>query len=581
MENTEPKFRSSKWIFMTLGLVAVFISNLTFFILGENSVIDVHDQLDGEIVAYILGSRYLFSGVDFYPEFLGGVSSAALTPPSYGTLLFYRFLSPLHAFLVNQAFVTFTAFLGMYLWLSKLTKKNFISFCSALLFSFLPFFSVYGISVSGIPMVALAVWEFVYGQESHQKRNFIIGYILISVYALFSSFVLCGYAVCAVYFVSAIILSVYFRQNAQKTAGIKGMWIGLILLVLIYLILNRNLILQVIHPEMAFVSHKSEAVLSSGSFWGNFCNLFFRGSDAVPSLHSFILAGAIIALAVFFVRKKHEWYYRALSILMITVLVISAFYGFMHTAAVVDILNGSDSALKTFQIDRFYWFNPFLWYTILGLTGVMITEYVKKPVVGTVIFLIILAPTAITVLKQSPFKENAMEFVRKESTAFPWKAYFCEDEYQEISDYISDNYSLEKGSFRVASLGLEPAVALYNGFYTIDGYSNNYDLEYKHKFRKIIAKELDKSEYNRAYFDNWGNRCYILSSEYPGARLMTKSDHSHYEDLELNSDALKDLDCRFVFSSGPIEGPEKSGLKFCKVFDSYEYSYFIYLYEVE
>ncbi|MBO5281674.1 MAG: hypothetical protein J6B43_00890, partial [Lachnospiraceae bacterium] len=61
------------------------------------------------------------------------------------------------------------------------------------------------------------------------------------------------------------------------------------------------------------------------------------------------------------------------------------------------------------------------------------------------------------------------------------------------------------------SLGITPAAALYNGFYCLDGYSNLYPLEYKHEFREIIARELEKSEGVRVYFDAWGNRCYLFN----------------------------------------------------------------------
>lgn len=42
------------------------------------------------------------------------------------------------------------------------------------------------------------------------------------------------------------------------------------------------------------------------------------------------------------------------------------------------------------------------------------------------------------------------------------------------------------------SVGIYPAAAAYNGFHCLDGYSNNYPLEYKHAFRQIMEGELDK-----------------------------------------------------------------------------------------
>lgn len=59
---------------------------------------------------------------------------------------------------------------------------------------------------------------------------------------------------------------------------------------------------------------------------------------------------------------------------------------------------------------------------------------------------------------------------------------------QEIDDAIGR----DKSTYRVAHLGISPAPSLMHGFYTVDGYSNNYSLEYKHRFREVIAAELEK-----------------------------------------------------------------------------------------
>ena len=65
--------------------------------------------------------------------------------------------------------------------------------------------------------------------------------------------------------------------------------------------------------------------------------------------------------------------------------------------------------------------------------------------------------------------------------------------------------------YRVASIGIHPAIAQYNGFYTLDTYNNFYPLSYKHEFRKIIEKELEKNKKIRNYFDAWGGRCYFFT----------------------------------------------------------------------
>lgn len=89
-----------------------------------------------------------------------------------------------------------------------------------------------------------------------------------------------------------------------------------------------------------------------------------------------------------------------------------------------------------------------------------------------------------------------------------WKSYFSEELMQELDETIGR----DKTTYRVAHLGISPAPALLHGFYTADGYSNNYPLEYKHKFRKVIEKELEKTDEAAVYFDTWGNRCYLFNA---------------------------------------------------------------------
>ena len=160
-------------------------------------------------------------------------------------------------------------------------------------------------------------------------------------------------------------------------------------------------------------------------------------------------------------------------------------------------------------------------------------------------------------------------------------AFFCKDEFAEVAAYIEDTEGLKQSEYRVGCLGIEPSVAVLNGFYTIDGYSNNYDVEYKHRFRQAISDELKKNDYNRSYFDNWGNRCYLFSSEYYGNEFLSKYVHPHFDDLEFDTEALKDLNCSYILAAGEIANAEEKGYELIKVFDRADWTYFVYLYKVK
>ena len=101
---------------------------------------------------------------------------------------------------------------------------------------------------------------------------------------------------------------------------------------------------------------------------------------------------------------------------------------------------------------------------------------------------------------------------------------------QEIDDAIGR----DKSTYRVAHLGISPAPALMHGFYTV---------EYKHRFREVIAPEIEKNEEVRVYFDTWGNRCYLFNSITGNYMRLQKGNTLVYEGLEFDMEALKDLGC--------------------------------------
>lgn len=111
---------------------------------------------------------------------------------------------------------------------------------------------------------------------------------------------------------------------------------------------------------------------------------------------------------------------------------------------------------------------------------------------------------------------------------------------------------MQKDEYVVGSLGMEPIIAAVNGFNTVDGYANNYPLEYKHRFRNIIAAELEKDDDLRAYFDEWGNRCYLFSSEI-GTAMQTRENNNSISNLAFNTTAMAEMGCKFVFSAVEIE----------------------------
>ena len=159
--------------------------------------------------------------------------------------------------------------------------------------------------------------------------------------------------------------------------------------------------------------------------------------------------------------------------------------------------------------------------------------------------------------------------------------YYAPPLFNEIKNWIGEDQS----KYRVGSIGLHPAVPVFNGFFTIDGYSGYYDLDYKLKFREVIEPELNKFPKQLDKFDNWGNRCYLFVSE-----LLPLWNHKDYiiskesniliNNLNYNYDKLIKLGCKYIFSTVKINIDNNPHLILQNKFEHREYPYSIYLYSL-
>ena len=92
-KKTEKKTKkmSGQTLWFLLGVLGVLAMGIPYLILGEDSVFVYHDQLDGEVIAYLLQARHLWDGSDL-PEFMNGAAKTALTMPAPACVILYRLL---------------------------------------------------------------------------------------------------------------------------------------------------------------------------------------------------------------------------------------------------------------------------------------------------------------------------------------------------------------------------------------------------------------------------------------------------------------------------------------------------------
>lgn len=347
-----------------------------------------------------------------------------------------------------------------------------------------------------------------------------------------------------------LVIDVIISKKLFKTTCL-----GYALLVGTYFILNFDLVLQLIIKKNEYLSHREEFVNAGVSFKDALITVFggniLHASVPIESLIFPILAGAIasVLLAVKHKKIKNLKYIGAVELLILS---NSLLYAFFSTQAVADWQNDQSGIFHYFEFSRFNWVLPALWCILFGVCLWCVYVFLKDKceVAALAVCMLLFGVTFSDVIYESNFYKNVNQYNNGSGVTgyITWESLYAEKVMEEVEDCIGK----DKTTYRVASLGMSPVVSLMNGFYTVDGYSNNYSLEYKHAFRRVIEKELEKAPETAVYFDTWGSRCYLFNAETGTYSWIGKDRDIQYTNLEFDVEALKELNCEYVFSAAEV-----------------------------
>ena len=562
-----------------LGIPLILVLFLPVFVLGQGAVFEIHDQLDETLFTYVITAKYMFSVVDVYPEMLGGIQASGMLPSAILFVPLYRFLPTFVAFVTQYIIVCASAFYGMYLLVRKVTESSGLALVAGTLFCMLPYHPVYGLSVVGVPLLVFCFLQLL------EKKQVVWSLLGIVYFGLTTHLVLIGYVALIYLAIGGVYLLIKHKGIKEQDYWYYG---GAILLFLVYCIVNFDMFLQLIVGTGDFVSHREELVNNTLGIdtWGTIKTFFMESSQHVPTCQKYMMLPIALITVVQGIRYKHlslqgkkRW--KLLLVLWGVAALTAVLAGLFRSAPYMQFKNEQTGFLHYFQVERFYWVYSSLWmFTFVVALSLVWKEFEKRHVFIKLVLLILLTiPTADLVLKNSNFYTNVNQYNNGSAiTGYQtWQGFYMKDVLERIDVYIGR----EKSTYRVAHLGICPAPSLMYGFYTIDGYSNNYALDYKHAFREIVSAELDKNFDNKIYFDTWGSRCYILAAETGRNWFVQKKQNFKYTNLELDTDKMAELGCEYLFSAAEIENAAEKGLQLEGVFETEESIYEIWLYRVE
>lgn len=576
-------------VLILLGLLAVSLIALPYLVLGEGSYVQIHDQLDGEVLNYMYQARYMGQG-SVIPEFMNGMDKASMLPPAPLGVLLYRVLPPFAAFAVMHWLCLVVGFLGMYGLGRRLGLRAEVCFAAACLFCYIPFYPVYGLAALGQPMLVLCGLGLRDGRAQGtlwKTGGCILG---IALFAASSSLTLVGY----VWVAAGALWTVYLAVTGRKKRGtfsalrIGG---GTLTLLGVYLATNRDL-LRTLTGD-GFTTHRQEMALRAAEHpLETFKELILNGGSYSPVYSAGILAAAVLlTMGVLIMSKRNSGEKKSEARRgrgpergrseapaegcmrnawrMIGLIAAAALLAVLWNSAPVVSLRLSIGGMVTyFQADRVYWCFPFLWMLALGLIlegicrlgerSCAVKADRKAPSArsggGKVLLLpllcclLLVGAEGLQMFRDSTLNKNIRLMLLADYRQVTWESIYMEDVFARIDRAIGE----EKGDYSVVSLGIYPSVALYHGYTCADGYSNNYDLDYKHRFRRIMAAELEENEEARRYFDEWGSRLYLAGAPY-GINGMVAKGQSGYVGLDYDLEAMRSLNIRYLLAAAPVE----------------------------
>jgi hypothetical protein len=553
---TETK-KATRLIIFALLVIALYLSPL--FLLQENAHIRVHDNLDSNLAWYkvLARSGQLFGDVDaVIPQIINGVPRNTFGTEYSIIVWLYAWFPTMTAYAISQALTRVVAFIGMYLLLKKHLlpgeKWTFLQIGTSLAFALTPFWPSGMLSTLGMP---LALWAFLNIRNGEGTKK---DYIVLTLIPFYASIVL-GFF----FFLSA--MGIFWLVDVVRGKGWNLRFLlSIAYMTVIFMMVEYRLVYSFLFSTE--LNSRDEYFHASLPLW-RVIRLTFKnyllGHTHVMTVHGlFILPITFIAL--YFVYTKKQWKQEKLFVFLFALsFLLSLWYAFWFYKGWLP-LTKKFHFMDTFNFARYHFLRPLVIYAgfalalrIISLQGTSWARVAKWFTIAQILLLCLF---------------NDEIIYQKKPTV---KEFFAEELFTEIKEHIGE----EPENYRVASIGIHPAISQYNGFYTLDTYNNFYPLTYKHQFRKIIEVELAKNKTIRKYFDQWGGRCYLFTAQLGKKYMIKKDSKRKLANLKLNTSVFKEMGGQYILSALPITNSEEIQLTLDKVFESKSSAWKIYLYK--
>ena len=547
-----------------LPLTYIFIK----YRLGMASIIRAHDNLDHFAAVYDrMSPSDLFAAPGATLDFvLGGLPRDVVGSELFVGTLTGAVLPLVWAMVVSELITRCVAFYGMrrLLRVTNLASERVVTVGIPTLFALLPFHHPVVASVAGVPLLLSALISL------HRRRSR-ANFMILAVFPAISwagatlPYVAVVVAYASVGRIWGRVPPVVLKAAAVFAGAFVVIEWRLVYSVLVGPASHRADMASGVGGGALDLAALSGRVFALGR---NLFELLEKHADhasmaLVPV--SIVLVGVAI-VSTLVSRKDPDPSARVLIITLVgisAVLIGARVWPYLDTHVLSRLVD-----LPHFQMDRIAWVVPALGYLALAAGADSLLRIAPGRLTAVAVVVVFISQ-GVAIWHLGDFNTNDRAQVSIEEFYSP-----------EVFADVAEIVNAAGGDGRVVSVGFHPHVAVYNGFDAADGYWYNYPLEYKRRFRTLIAPALDADSGLAAYFDGWGSRAYVFQPALGNPDCCVVADSTPYEAL-IDSRALGNLGIGYVLSNGEISNASGLGLGFLGIASAPDSPYRIHVYAVQ
>ena len=561
--NSVKGFVTRHW-YKLIVAAAILMELVVFLFYGEESYIQIHDNLDLFIPHFRmmeLNDAWFKHGVTL--PMLHGINRDLLGSEFLLYNVLYEIFEPFTAYITGY-FLKLIIGTGSFILLFRdVYREEYkdnrmaapIIWLVGFSYSLIPVFPTHGIAFTSIPLIVLLIRRLYFATDKKTIALLLTGiflYPILSYFSYFGFFILCLYAL--------FILFIMIRDrklHLRMILGAATLSVG-------YIVFEYRLFASMLLDDTVTIRstmERADLSLSEALLSGlrELTGASFHNQDSHGILIIFIAAIGLIVINAHYIKSRQIGLVLKDPVNLNALLIIfnCLIFGLCSYVPFRGLLEFLLPPLKGFDFSRFAFLNPFLWYT---LTALIILRLIKVPdpentIVSTgrkmgatalslaLLMVVMFWPQVYNDFYYTVYNQAYIAIKEKDTSTLNYREFYSEP----LFDRLKQDVGIGEDDWCVA-YGLHPGVLIYNGIPTLDGYLGMYPQEYKDIWCEIEEPAFAGSPSLKEYYTTWGARVCIYSGSdentYAPLRQLELNDRS----LKVNYEPLKALGLKYIIS---------------------------------